>query len=272
MKVKTKKMKVIDSSSLSSSSQSSDMESPDLQTAVVRIAVAQICNSVGYDGAQSSALETLTSVASRYLQSLANAAAISATSTGRTQCNLLDIIRALEDLHSGGGFHGNSDLKRRLYILSDSSILIDTMKFVYLTDEIPFAKPLPRRRHTLPPNPPCFFDESGKLNHIPRWLPAFPEISDVVEKTVVPAPRKDERIELIREISKLPEKRKKVSFTIGGDGRNVIEMQSGVDLRGGICKGGKRVSCQIYDDENLVNASCSSHHDCKFKLSLKNKS
>ncbi|KAI3787606.1 hypothetical protein L1987_42195 [Smallanthus sonchifolius] len=278
MKVKTKRKKIRASFSQSSdmeSSQSSDMESSDLHLSVFRIAVAQICNSVGYTGAQTSALKTLTAVAVRYLQSLAKSAANSASSTGRTKCNLLDIIRALEDLHSDVGFHGNSDRKRRLYILSDSSILIDTMKFVYLTPEIPFAKPLPRHSQTLPPNPASFSDESGKWNHVPRWLPVFPKTSDVAEETVIPAPIEDEtaweKTESNRKISKLPEKRKKVSFTIGGGGRNVIKMQSEVDLRDGICKGGKRISCQIYEDENFVSASCSSNHDLKPKPSMKKK-
>ncbi|KAI3693595.1 hypothetical protein L1987_76542 [Smallanthus sonchifolius] len=263
--MKTKRKKIRASFSQSSdmeSSQSSDMDSSDLHLSVVRIAVAQICNSVGYTGTQTSALETLTAVALRYLQSLAKSAATSASSTGRTQCNLLDIIRALEDLHSDVGFHGNSDHKRRLYILSDSSILIDTMKFVYLTPEIPFAKPLRRRSHTFLSNPASFFDESGKWNHIPRWLPDFPKIVDVGEETVIPAAIEDETAsekkllttESNRNISKVPENRKKVSFTIGGGGgRNVIKMQSEVDLRGGICKRGKRISCQIYEDTLLEN-------------------
>lgn len=169
----------------SRSSKISDLESLDFNTAVMRIAVAQMCQSVGYQGAQASALKTLTDVAVRYLRSLAKSAANSAGSTGRTQCNLLDVVRALEDLHSDIGFHGNSEPKRRLYLLSDSSILRGTMHFVYRSREIPFAKPLPRCSPTLPSNPPCFTDKNTKWNHIPRWLPDFPKISDAGEKTIV---------------------------------------------------------------------------------------
>lgn len=253
MKIKTKKKKTRGSSS--SSSESSDRQSSDFHTAVARIAVAQICHSVGYRRAETTALKTLTDVAVKYIQTLAESTATSATSTGRTQCNLLDFICALEDLHSGIGFHGNSEPKRRLYPLSDSSILVDMMKFVNRIREIPFAKPLPRRCQTLPVNQPCFSGESSRSNHIPRWLPAFPEneITDGGEKPVVNAAVEGEiACESVREISKLPEIRKKVSFKISGGGggcRSEIEIGFGVDLRSGVCKGGKRVSCQLFDDE-----------------------
>lgn len=271
MKRKTKKKKTRGSSS---PCHTGVPDSSDFHTAVARIAVAQICKSAGYRGAQTSALETLTDVAVRYLQSLAKAAATSAGSTGRTQCNLLDIIFASEDLHSDIGFRGNSDPKRRLYSLTDSSILRDLMMFVNRTRKIPFAQSLPRCCHTLPVYPPCFSSESAKWNHIPRWLPSFPEITDGAEKTVAAAAvsegggegetaweKKMHLNDPDREISKLPVKRKKVSFKIAGDGgrRNATEMEFGVDLRSGICKGGKRISIHI-NDEN---------HDSNSKQSMK---
>ncbi|CAI9274892.1 unnamed protein product [Lactuca saligna] len=246
-----KKKKIKDSSR---SSNKSDLENSDFNTAVMRIAVAQMCQSVGYQGAQISALKTLTDVAVRYIRSLAKYSTTSAGSTGRTQCNLFDIVRALEDLHSDIGFHGNSDPKRRLYILSDSSILRDTMKFVYRSYEIPFAKPLPRRSPTLPSNSPCFPNQNTKWNHVPRWLPDFPKISDAGELPIVTASNEGETAweknmqstESDKEISKLPEKRKKISFKIGG-GKNETDMTFGVDLKSGICNWGRRISCQIYD-------------------------
>ncbi|XP_071705373.1 transcription initiation factor TFIID subunit 8-like [Rutidosis leptorrhynchoides] len=257
-KTKTKKKKFKDSSS-SSSSEITCSESSDYHTAVSKIAVAQICKSVGYKGAQTTALETLTDIAVRYLQSIAKSAATSAISTGRTQCNLLDVIRAFEDLHSDLGFKGNSDPKKRLYILSNSSILRDTMKFVYRTREIPFAKPLPRRGSTIPSFSTCFPDERVKLNHIPRWLPSFPKIGDGGDKTVVDTANEGaievEKMCLIesdRKISKLPEKRRKVSFKISGGsgGRNEIVVKFGGDLRSGVSKRGKRILCEIYDDDD----------------------
>ncbi|KAI3727583.1 hypothetical protein L6452_16199 [Arctium lappa] len=267
-----KKKKIKNSSS---PSPDTDLQSSDFHTAVGRIAVAQICQSVGYRGAQTSALETLTDVAVRYLRSLAKSAATSAGSTGRTQCNLLDIVRALEGLHSDIGFRGNSDPKSRLNSLSDSSILRDTMKFVYRTREIPFSKPLPRRCRTLAPIPPCFSDESAKWNHIPRWLPDFPKLNVGGEKPVVAAASEDEialekKTRTSSVISNLPEKRKKVRFKIGGGGggRNEIEIGLGLDLdlRSGVCKGGKRISFQIlHDDEKFINSSSSSDHDAMKK-------
>ncbi|CAI9274359.1 unnamed protein product [Lactuca saligna] len=257
-----KKKKVKDSSRLS---KESDLESSDFNTAVMRIAVAQMCQSVGYQGAQISALKTLTDVAVRYLRALARYSTTSANSTGRTQCNLFDIVRALEELHSNIGFHGNSEPKRRLNILTNSSILRDTMKFVYRSREIPFANPLPRRSPTLPSNPPCFSNQNTKWNHVPSWLPDFPKISDAGEKPIFTASNEGETAwekkmrttESNKQISKLPEKRKKISFKIGG-GKNEFEMAYGVDLKSGVCKGGKRISCQIYDDDRFSDASSSS--------------
>ncbi|KAL4570810.1 hypothetical protein LXL04_026473 [Taraxacum kok-saghyz] len=254
-----KKKKIKESSR---SSKKCDLESSDFNTAVMRIAVAQMCQSVGYQGAQTSALKTLTDVVVRYLRSLGKFAATSAGSTGRTQCNLLDIVRALEDLHSDIGFLGNSEPKRRLFLLSNSSILRDTMNFVYWSREIPFAKPLPRRSPTLPSNPPYFSDQNTKWNHIPRWLPDFPNAE---EKTIVGSASEGENTfekkmrstELNTQMSKLPAKRKKISFKIGG-GMNVNEIPFVVDLKSGVCKGGKRISCQIYDDDKFSNASSGS--------------
>ncbi|KAF5800742.1 putative transcription factor Hap3/NF-YB family [Helianthus annuus] len=271
MKTKKKKIKASSSQSHHTDSEPSDLK---LHTAAVKIAVAQICKSVGYKAAQTSALETLTAVTVNYLMSLAKSAATFASSTGRTECNLYDVIRALEDLHADIGFTGNSDLKKRLCLLSDSSILRDMMKFVYLSREIPFAKPLPRRRYTVPANSPYFGAESVKWKHIPRWLPEFPKVVDGGGTTVAPAASGDETgcekkfvtKEFDRKVDKLPEKRKKVSFRIGCGGRRVIKMKSGGDLRSGMCKRGKRVLCEIYedtDDEKIVNDSCSGNDEVK---------
>lgn len=60
-----------------------------------------------------------------------------------------------------------------------------------------------------------------------------------------------------KEISKLPEKRKKISFKIGG-GKNETDMTFGVDLKSGICNWGRRISCQIYDVDRFSDASSSS--------------
>ncbi|KAK4386411.1 Transcription initiation factor TFIID subunit [Sesamum angolense] len=67
---------------------------------IARVAVAQICQSVGFKGAQNSALEALTDITTRYLEAIAKLGAASCNSNGRSQSNLPDFIVALEDLAS----------------------------------------------------------------------------------------------------------------------------------------------------------------------------
>lgn len=232
------------------SSTSSRLTDSDFHVAVTKIAVAQICHSVGYRGTQTTALETLTDVTIRFLQSIGSSAVTVANSTGRTQSNLHDVIVALQNMYHDVGFIGNSNVTKRV---TDSSILRDTMKFVYRNREIPFAKPLPRRCSTVTSYPPWF---SGECGHIPPWLPDFPKI----EEAIVTDSKIERSIDSIKsnagiKISELPEKRKKVRFTIigrgggGGGLRNEIENGYGVDLRARVCKGGKRISFQMYDDD-----------------------
>ncbi|XP_077252679.1 transcription initiation factor TFIID subunit 8-like [Tasmannia lanceolata] len=161
----------------SSSSSSTCTSSASLPSAISKISVAQICNSIGFNGAQQSALETLTNIATRYLQTLAKSASSSANSTGRTHCNLFDVIRAIEDLNSIQGFHGASDIKKPLI---DSSILREIMSFVRSIDEIPFAHPIPRKSSSNQIRVSKTFFELGQdppFSHIPAWLPVFPDPS-----------------------------------------------------------------------------------------------
>ncbi|KAE9465102.1 hypothetical protein C3L33_03002, partial [Rhododendron williamsianum] len=167
--------------------------------AVTRIASAQICQSVGFTSARRSALDTLTDVAARYLRALARSAA--SASSGRTQSNLLDVVRALEDLASVHGFRGAWDPSRRPLA---SATLTDLSSFVERTDEIPFAKPLPR-----PPSPEraVFTAKWTGVLHVPRWLPAFPEMGEREiggEKRV----KEEERSGVVGSCGKVDEKMK----------------------------------------------------------------
>ncbi|XP_057794897.1 transcription initiation factor TFIID subunit 8-like [Salvia miltiorrhiza] len=65
-----------------------------------------ICQSICYKGAERSALESLTDIATRYLKAVAKLSAESANSSGRTESNLFDIVAAIEDLTSVQGFDG----------------------------------------------------------------------------------------------------------------------------------------------------------------------
>ncbi|XP_073129054.1 transcription initiation factor TFIID subunit 8 [Henckelia pumila] len=153
---------------------------------LLRVAVAQICQSMGFKGAQHSALQVITDIAARYLKTVAKAAATSANARGRTQSNLPDIILALEDLASVQGFPGASRVDP--HSLYASAAIKDLMNFVKYTDEIPFAQPLPPR---------TIFSQQGKLSgpsdvrwqcdgenmrHVPSWLPALPSVAVPEEK------------------------------------------------------------------------------------------
>nr|GEW41866.1 transcription initiation factor TFIID subunit 8-like [Tanacetum cinerariifolium] len=126
----------------SSSNPINGSDSSTFHVSIATAAVAQICHSIGFKSTQTTALQTLTDITVRYLTSLATSAATSAASTGRTECNLYDVIRGMEDVHADVGFNGNSVVTRRLSSLSDSEMLKDMMRFVHWSREVPFAKPL----------------------------------------------------------------------------------------------------------------------------------
>ncbi|KAG6549745.1 hypothetical protein Mapa_008725 [Marchantia paleacea] len=141
--------------------------------AVAKIGVAQLCEAIGFHAIQRSAGETLADIAIRYLTDLAKAAHFYANLAGRTQCNALDVIMAMEDV--GTGPTSASDSNRPL---SSSKALQEVIRYVEYSEEIPFARPLPhfpvsKKRAA----PPSFLQlgETPPYPHIPPWLPAFPD-------------------------------------------------------------------------------------------------
>ncbi|KAL5731471.1 hypothetical protein ACHQM5_004195 [Ranunculus cassubicifolius] len=231
-------------------------EDPNLfQSTIAKISVAQICQSIGFNGSQSSALEALSNIAIRYLQSLAKSAAKTANSSGRSQCNVFDIVSGLEDLGIVQGFNGATNLKK---FGLKSGVLRDVMRFVGSIDEIPFAKPIPRRifvkRSIFSKG-----DVQGEtFSHIPHWLPSLPdpstyknvgirikekkigfqeEMSDIQVMDVSSVNRNVDKIVGIKSI--LPGKRPKVKFKFGLDSASVggnVEL----GMRNGTCRGGKK--------------------------------
>lgn len=140
---------------------------------VSRVAVAQICLTVGYDAAEPAALRSLADMAGRFVEALARSGASVAAAQCRTDANLLDLIRALEDLSLPRGFAGASDLTRPLL---RSSVLRELMAFVRSVDEIPFPRPI--RRESVRAGISPSFAQMGReppLRHVPCWLPCFPE-------------------------------------------------------------------------------------------------
>ncbi|KAL6507373.1 hypothetical protein OROGR_023568 [Orobanche gracilis] len=142
--------------------------------AIARIAVAQVCENLGFQSFQQSALDCLADVGVRHIREIGKTANSYANLANRSQCNVFDVIQGLEDLGSVQGFSGSSDIN---HSLSESGVVKDIIRYVDREDEIPFAYLIPvfpvvKERTSNPSfaqaceNPP---DE-----RIPSWLPKFP--------------------------------------------------------------------------------------------------
>ncbi|XP_028761030.1 transcription initiation factor TFIID subunit 8 [Neltuma alba] len=148
----------------------------DFGRAVSKVAVAQICESTGFHSIKESALEAFADIAIRYLFDLGKMAEFYANLAGRSECNVFDFIRALEDLEATQGFLGASEPTQ---CLAGSGIVRDMIRLISSGEGIPLAQPIPRfpvikDRSVIP----SFIQmgESPPSKHIPAWLPAFPDI------------------------------------------------------------------------------------------------
>lgn len=143
--------------------------------AIAKMAVAQVCESSGFQGFQQSALDTLSDIAVRYISHIGKTANSNANLAGRIECNVFDIIQGLEDLGMSQGFSGASDTNR---CLAGSGAVQEIAEYVELAEELPFAYSIPRFPVTKERKPtPSFMQigESPPGEHIPMWLPAFPD-------------------------------------------------------------------------------------------------
>ncbi|GFY86955.1 bromodomain transcription factor [Actinidia rufa] len=134
----------------------------DFAQSIAKIAVAQVCESVGFQIFQQSALNTLSDVAVRYIR--------------------------LEDLGSSQGFSGASDIN---HCLVGSGTVGEIIQYVGHVEEIPFAYSIPGfpviKDRKLAPS----FAQVGETSpddHIPSWLPVFPD-----PQTYLYSPSCDER-------------------------------------------------------------------------------
>nr|XP_016466177.1 PREDICTED: transcription initiation factor TFIID subunit 8-like [Nicotiana tabacum] len=228
----------------------------DYAFTLTRIAVAQICDSIGFTAAEAPALRTLTDVAARYLRSIAKSAADTANSAGRTQSQLVDTVAAVDELSSVIGF---AEAWRATGSLLNSGAVKNLVSFSKYSEEIPFAKPLPRKVFSIGRGKGLRNVDSneyigGEGKHIPKWLPIMPVIEKEEErggkrKEIWGFCGKNEEMEREMKLEKkdmewerkgieLPLKRGKVRFKIGNGGGVV-----GVYRRGGI---GKRVLCESW--------------------------
>ncbi|KAL3640202.1 hypothetical protein CASFOL_015170 [Castilleja foliolosa] len=143
--------------------------------AIARIAAAQVCEGLGFQGFHQSALDTLADVGVKYIREIGRTASSCANLANRSECNMLDVIQGLEDLGSGQGFSGASDVD---HAFSESGVVKDIVRYVGKSDETPFAYLIPVfpvvKERVLNPS----FVQLGENlpnEHVPGWLPKFPD-------------------------------------------------------------------------------------------------
>lgn len=265
IKAKSKRKKTIEENEVQTAKTPSDFS-----FAVAKIAISQISQSVGFKRIQLSALETLTNVTTKYLEALAKSAASFSNASNRTNSNLLDLINAIHDVSSVQGFPTASEMHNRK--LLGSGALKEIMKFVNFSNELPYAKPIPRESISQSPNPEHPIDSSEPIPRglqIPRWLPDFPPESSYKNSNKVIKERKcgeklwehsvpvevcgvkvEENGEVLQKKEvyqkeakngrmELAKERGKLKFKIGKEKEQGFGL--GVNMMNGVCRGGKRV-------------------------------
>nr|GMC65167.1 transcription initiation factor TFIID subunit 8 [Ipomoea batatas] len=151
------------------------VDSRDFGSAISRIAVAQICESVGFESCNESALDSFADIAIKYLFDLGKSATSYANLAGRSECNVFDIVFALEDLYTHTGFLGAAEVNG---CGINSGVMREIVEYVESAEEIPFAQPVPHFPVVKVPRMIPSFEEMGEtpeFKHIPPWLPAFPD-------------------------------------------------------------------------------------------------
>ncbi|WCJ25575.1 Bromodomain transcription factor [Euphorbia peplus] len=153
----------------------SGSRSDDFAQAIAKIAVAQICESAGFQAFQQSALDLLSDITVRYIHNLGKISHSYANLAGRTEGNALDIIQGLEELVASQGFGGASDVD---HCIASSGIVKELAQYVFEAEDIPFAysiPPFPVVKEVKPVSSFLQIGEAPPGDHIPAWLPAFPE-------------------------------------------------------------------------------------------------
>lgn len=160
---------------------------------IAKVAVAQVCESKGFQGFQQSALEAMSDVTARYIMNIGKSANCYANLAGRNECNVFDVIQGLEDMGSMQGFTGASDID---HWLEDSGVVREIVQFVSEVEPVMFAHPIPPfpvvKERVLPPS----FLQRGEEppdEHIPAWLPAFPDPETYLQSTTVNGRGKEPR-------------------------------------------------------------------------------
>ncbi|KAJ0989797.1 hypothetical protein J5N97_008153 [Dioscorea zingiberensis] len=147
----------------------------DFSRSIAKIAVSQVCESAGFHGSRHSALDSLADILIQYIHDLSKASHFYANLSGRTACNVFDIIQGLKDLEAPRGFPGASDIHQ---CAVGSGVIKEITRFVDTYEENPFARPVPSFPIARQPKPITSFAQVGEATagkHIPDWLPVFPD-------------------------------------------------------------------------------------------------
>ncbi|XP_073318035.1 transcription initiation factor TFIID subunit 8-like [Primulina huaijiensis] len=166
--------------------------------AISRVFVAQMCESIGFQGVNESALDSLAGIVIRYISDLGKTSKFHANLAGRAECNVFDVIQGLVDLGWSQGFSGVSEARNDCVI--SSGPIKELEEYVVSAEEIPFAQPVPqfpvsRGRKMIPS-----FSQMGERpssKHIPVWLPAFPDPHTYIQTPVWNERDTDPRTDMI---------------------------------------------------------------------------
>lgn len=151
------------------------LEGEDFSRSVARIAVSKICQSTGFHSSQQSASSAFADITIRYICRLGKTAIFYANLAGRTSCNIFDVILGLEDFGLSTGYPGASDVHR---CLLSSAIIQEIIQFVNTEVDASVRRPIMKFPIPRMPKPTPSFAQVREVpagNHIPDWLPRFPD-------------------------------------------------------------------------------------------------
>lgn len=193
----------------------------DFSQAIAKVAVAQICERVGFQTFQQSALGTLADIAVRYIHSVGKAANFYANLSGRAEGNAFDIFRGLEDLGLDQGFSGASDIN---HCLAGSGIVRELIQYANDATDVQFAYAIPHFPIVKDRKPKSSFFQIGEeppIEDIPAWLPPFPDPQTYFESPSQNDRAGDshtEKIELGRQQRKMEMSMVNLQHRFSGDG------------------------------------------------------
>nr|XP_018622713.1 transcription initiation factor TFIID subunit 8-like isoform X2 [Nicotiana tomentosiformis] len=208
----------------------------DFGQAISRTAAAQICENIGFEGFNESALESFADITVKYLCDLGKTATFCAILVGRTEVNVFDVIQGLGDL---GVSTGASKVK---HCGLDSRTIKGIVEFVKSAQEIPFSQPLPcfpviKDKRKMPSF--IQMNETTAFKHIPLWLPAFPDRHTYVRTSTWNERTCDPRADKV----KLARQRRKAE-------RSLLNLQQRL-----VCNGSTEVSASNEPDDVRIESS-----------------